>query len=71
MVDRVGTRYENAVGQVQTPWGQSCALILAVLLLTLGILPLRYQKLHWWAFSGAVLSTILVDSLFWLAAAVA
>jgi hypothetical protein len=62
---------QSAVAQVQTPWGQGWALILALVLLTLGILPLRYRQLHWWAFSGAVLSTILVDSLFWLAAAVA
>ncbi len=59
---------QSAVAQVQTPWGQSWALILALVLLTLGILPLRYRQIHWWAFSGAVLSTILVDSLFWLAA---
>ena len=62
---------QSAVAQVQTPWGQSWALILALVLLTLGIFPLRYQQLHWWAFSGAVLSTVLVDGLFWLAAAAA
>jgi hypothetical protein len=62
---------QSAVAQVQTPWGQGWALILALVLLTLGIFPLRYQQLHWWAFSGAVLSTILVDGLFWLAAAAA
>lgn len=61
----------SAVSQVQTPWGLSWALILATMLLTIGILPLRRQQCHWWAFSGAVLSTILVDSLFWLAAAAA
>ncbi|NQZ62371.1 DUF3120 domain-containing protein, partial [Crocosphaera sp.] len=26
---------------------------------------------HWWALGGAVLSTILVDSLFWFAASLA
>ncbi len=62
---------QSALEQVQTPWGECWAVILALVLLTLGIFPLRYQKLHWWAFSGAVLSTILVDSLFWVAAAVA
>jgi hypothetical protein len=61
----------NAVLQVQTPWGLGWAIILAVVLLALGIFPLRYRQCHWWAFSGAVLSTILVDSLFWLAAAAA
>lgn len=61
----------SALVQVQTPWGLSWAIVLAVLLLTVGLFPLRYQQSHWWAFSGAVLSTILVDSLFWLAAALA
>lgn len=60
---------QSALVQVQTPWGQGWALILATVLLTFGILPLRNQQLHWWAFGGAVLSTILVDSLFWIAAA--
>jgi hypothetical protein len=62
---------QSALEQMQTPWGQGWAVILAFVLLTLGIFPLRYQQRHWWAFSGAVLSTILVDSLFWLAAAAA
>lgn len=61
----------SALAQVQTPWGLSWALILAIVLLAVGIFPLRSQQYHWWAFSGAVLSTILVDSLFWLAAATA
>lgn len=60
---------QTALVQVQTPWGQGWALILGTLLLTCGILPLRHQQLHWWAFGGAVLSTILVDGLFWIAAA--
>lgn len=55
---------QAALEKVQTPWGQGWALVLALVLLTLGIFPLRNQERHWWAFSGAVLSTILVDSLF-------
>ncbi len=55
---------QSALEQVLTPWGQSWALILALTLLMIGIFPLRYQQRHWYAFSGAVLSTILVDSLF-------
>lgn len=62
---------QSAVVQVQTPWGQGWAIILAIVLLTCGILPLRSQQLHWWAFGGAVLSTILVDTLFWLGVAMA
>lgn len=62
---------QSAVAQVQTPWGQAWALILAIVLLTVGILPLREKQRHWYAFSGAVLSTILVDCLFFLAAVLA
>lgn len=58
----------SAVAQVLTPWGETWALILGVILLSVGILPLLKQQRHWYAFSGAVLSTILVDSLFLLAA---
>lgn len=73
----------SAVAQVQSPWGIGWALLLATVLIIVGVFPLCYHQLkrdklvfapsqyHWWAFSGAVLSTILVDSLFWLAAAVA
>jgi hypothetical protein len=57
---------QSALEQVQTPWGQGWAVILAVVLMSVGIFPLRYFERHWWAFSGAVLSTILVDSLFWI-----
>lgn len=61
----------KAVAQVHTPWGLSWVAVLATLLLSVGIISFRSQKLHWLAFSGAVLSTILVDSLFWLAASLA
>lgn len=66
--DLVPTVLQSALAQVQTPWGQSWAILLATVLLICGILPLRSQQLHWWAFGGAVLSTILVDSLFLIAA---
>jgi hypothetical protein len=59
---------QTAVMQVQTPWGQAWAVILALGLLTAGSLPLITRKKHWYAFGGAVLSTILVDSLFFIAA---
>lgn len=61
---------KSAVNQVQTPWGISCAIGLISILLLVGLLPLRSPQLHWWAFGGAVLSTILVDGLFWLGATV-
>lgn len=63
--------FQGAIAQIQTPWGISWALILSMLLLGISLLPLRSQTLHWWAFSGAVLSTILVDGLFWIAACTA
>jgi len=59
---------QSAIAQIQTPWGISWAVVLSVILLVAGILPLGTRQLHWWAFSGAVLSTILVDSLFWIVA---
>lgn len=60
-----------ALSQVQTPAGVAWAITLAVVLLSIGIIPLKYKQLHWYAFSGAVLSTILVDSLFLIAAILA
>ncbi|QSJ18677.1 DUF3120 domain-containing protein [Nostoc sp. UHCC 0702] len=62
---------QNAMTQVQTPWGQAWAVILALVLFTCGVLPLRLDQRHWYAFGGAVLSTILVDSLFLIAASAA
>ncbi len=58
----------GALFQVQTPLGELWALILGVILLAVGILPLARHKNHWYAFCGAVLSTILVDTLFLIAA---
>lgn len=62
------TILHNAVSQVQTPWGGSCAIALVSILLIVGGASLRNSQLHYWAFGGAVLSTILVDGLFWLGA---
>jgi hypothetical protein len=63
--------FQNAIAQVQTPWGISWAIVLIGTLLVVGIWSLGKGRLYWWAFSGAVLSTILVDSLFWVAASMA
>lgn len=62
---------QNALTQVQTPWGISWAIVLANLLLGIGLWGIQKQGSHWWGFSGAVLSTILVDSLFWVAISMA
>lgn len=66
--DAVQPIFQSAIAQMQTPWGAAWAISLALLLLTVGVVPLFSRQLHWWALSGAVLSTILVDSLFWFAA---
>ncbi len=60
--------FQSAIALVNTPWGCGWAAVLGILLLGVGSLPLRSPGLKWWAFGGAVLSTIVVDSLFWLAA---
>jgi hypothetical protein len=62
---------QSALAQVQTPWGISWAIVLVSTLGIVGFWSLAKGQLHWWAFSGAVLSTILVDSLFWIAASMA
>jgi hypothetical protein len=56
----------NALHQMQTPWGISSAFYLVICLLILGSFPLRSPQARHWAFSGAILSTLLVDGLFWL-----
>ncbi len=58
----------QALIQVQNPWGISWAIVLVNLLLALGLWSIKQEKLYWWGFAGAVLSTILVDSLFLVAA---
>ena len=63
--------FDNALAQIQTPWGISWAIVLLNLLLAIGIYPLQKRLYYWWAFSGAVLSTILVDGLFWITASLA
>ncbi len=62
---------KEAIVQIQNPWGIAWAIVLTNFLLTIVLWAIQKTQLKWWAFSGAVLSTILVDSLFWLAAAFA
>jgi hypothetical protein len=66
--DLAGSVFHQALGQMQTPWGIGWAMLLALLLWGLGVWALRRPAHPWQAFGGAVLSTILVDCLFWLAA---
>jgi Protein of unknown function (DUF3120). len=63
--------FQNALQMVTTPWGISWAVGFALFLFGVGVFPLQSKEQHWWAFGGAVLSTILVDSLFLIAACLA
>ncbi|PZO18101.1 MAG: DUF3120 domain-containing protein [Leptolyngbya foveolarum] len=63
-----GQILHSALLKMETYQGVGFAVVLLSLLLMLGTIPLRTQSVRWWAFSGAVLSTILVDSLFFAAA---
>jgi Protein of unknown function (DUF3120) len=60
--------FQNAVLQIQTLEGVGWAIALIAALLIVGGIPLRSQQLHHWVFAGAVLSTLLVDGLFWIVA---
>ncbi|NEO34661.1 MAG: DUF3120 domain-containing protein [Symploca sp. SIO3C6] len=60
----------QALLPMRTSWGYGCAVSLVGMLLVAGCIPLQSKRLHWRAFSGAVLSTLLVDGLFWVAAAI-
>jgi hypothetical protein len=59
---------QAALSVVGTPWGITSGLALALLLLFLGLCPLRSRQPHAWVFSGTLVGTLLVDSLFGLAA---
>ncbi|MEL4894805.1 DUF3120 domain-containing protein [Crocosphaera sp. Alani8] len=63
--------FQEALDKVQTPWGMGWAIVLATCLLVIGLWGMQKSDHHWWALGGAVLSTILVDSLFWFAASLA
>ena len=66
--EQAGTILHSALLRMETYQGVGCAIVLLSLLIMLGTIPLRSHRTQWWAFSGAVLSTILVDSLFFVAA---
>ncbi len=65
---------QEALFKVQTPWGTSWATALIVALCVIGVVPLlpgdskMDNRLYRWVFSGAVLGTLMVDSLFLLVA---
>ena len=62
--DWVPVILQQAAASLQNSVSFSQGLLIALGLLTVGILPLQSKQLCWWAFSGAVLSTLIVDLLF-------
>lgn len=66
-----GPILHSALLRMSTYEGVGYAIVLLSLLVMLGTIPMRSQSVRWWAFSGAILSTILVDSLFFIAAILA
>ncbi len=63
--------FQGALMQMNTPLGWTWAAGLLSLLTMTGFLSFRIHTLPAMAFSGAVVSTILVDGLFWIAALLA
>ncbi|MFK8186645.1 MAG: DUF3120 domain-containing protein [Phormidesmis sp.] len=66
--ESAGTILHSALLRMETYEGVGYAIVLLTLLVMLGTIPMRSYSIKWWAFSGAILSTILVDSLFFVAA---
>lgn len=69
--DLVPIVLRSAAESLQTDLAACRAMVLMLLLLLAGCIPLLTQSprlLSWWAFSGAVLSTLIVDGLFFLSA---
>jgi len=62
--DWVPVILRQAATTLQNPIALSRGLLIALGLLVVGILPLQSRQPCWWAFSGAVLSTLVVDLLF-------
>ncbi len=62
------TILQDAVSRMETPLGMEWAVVILFILVVVGLVPLRSPKIYWRVFSGAVLSTVLVDGLFWIAA---
>lgn len=60
---------QEALQHIQNPWGIFTAMICAALLTIVALRSLRSPQAHHWIFGGAVLGTLMVDSLFGLAAA--
>lgn len=55
---------KRAAEMLQNPADFSRGILIVLALLVVGTVPLRSSQLCWYAFSGAVLSTLIVDLLF-------
>lgn len=55
---------QDALAQVQTVWGIAWAVGLGLGLIWVSVQAMRSPQAHTWAFAGAVVSTIFVDSIF-------
>ncbi|MEA5462199.1 DUF3120 domain-containing protein [Leptothoe sp. PORK10 BA2] len=66
-----GDVLQAALRQISNPIAAARALLLLTVLVVLGIMSIKSTQVYWWAFSGAIVSTILVDALFLVAAMVA
>lgn len=67
----VGSIFKEAIAQMLTFWGIAWAIVVINVLLWVGLTALQSRKLGGWSFGGAVLSTLVVDGLFWVVAALA
>jgi hypothetical protein len=68
---QAGAVFQGALAKMYMPWGMAWAAMLAASLLFVGLWAIKQRSAQWMAFGGAVLSTLLVDGLFWVAAALA
>ena len=59
---------QGAIGQVHTVWGISWAVLLANILLAISLWGIVKKEVHYIAFASAVLTTIVTDGLFLVAA---
>lgn len=66
--DELHPIFQGALARVSTPWGFALGMALVGILIFVGYMPLHLQRHYTWAFGGAVLSTLLVDGLFLIAA---
>ena len=60
--------FQDALAQMQTLWGFSWAVVFVNILIAISWWAFEQKQVAYWGFAGAVISTLLVDGLFWIAA---